>query len=90
MYGVRFHGQGERAADAHEAEDILFQQMQVYSSYWRDDPVFDSTNTQQAVPARPCPHVDRKMLILMAGFALEQCFNWRDPKPEAAPVMVAS
>lgn len=90
VYGVRFYGQGDRQADAHEAEDILFQQMQVYSSYWRDDPVFDSTNTQQAFPDRPCPHVDRKMLTLLAQFALEQCFNWRDPKPEAVPTLVAT
>lgn len=88
MYGLGFSGAGERQVDAHEAEELFFKHMEVYHSYWKDDPEFDSSQTMAAVPHLPCPHVDRDMLVRLAQAAIERRFNWRDPKvePEKQPV----
>lgn len=74
-----------------ELEEVFFKHMEVYESYWKDDPEFDSTNTQTALPQLPCPHVDRDMLMRMSAAAMNKGFNWRDPKVEKvnlAPVPV--
>lgn len=74
-----------------EIEEVFYKHMEVYESYWKDDPEFDSSNTQAAVPQLPCPHVDREMLLSMAKAAIAKGFNWRDPKvikPQLAPVTV--
>lgn len=90
MYGLGFSGVGEWSDDGHEAGDLFFKHMEVYHSYWKDDPEFDSTNTIAAVPDLPCPHVDRAMLVRLARIAIDRRFNWRDPKvePLAEPVTV--
>jgi len=51
------------------------QQMSVYRAYWRDDPQFDQRNTLWAAGHLPCPHVDRKMLLKMARWAIESRFG---------------
>ncbi len=61
--------------------ESLKEQMEVYRSYWRDDPIFDTGNTQRAVPHRPAPVVDRAMLKRMCGFAIRSNFGW--PKSPA-------
>ena len=53
--------------------------MQVYRSYWRDDPVFDRTNVEQALPQLPCPEMDVDVLRTLVRFALESNFGW--PRP---------
>jgi thioester reductase-like protein len=86
FYGAGFYGAGERRENGHMAEDVFHQHMEVYASYWRDDPEFDSTNTQRALPDLQCPHVDRKMLQHLSRVAIENRFSWRDaplPKREA-------
>ncbi|MEQ8848870.1 SDR family oxidoreductase [Botrimarina sp.] len=65
---------------------VFREQMEVYRSYWRDDPEFDSTNTQRAVPDLPCPIVGYAALMRMANYALENGFGWPLPKPLRAPV----
>lgn len=80
FYGIGFYGAGERRQAEHEAEDIFHQQMEVYASYWRDDPTFDATNTTRALPDLPCPHVDRPMLRRLSKVAIDNRFNWKDPK----------
>ncbi len=50
-------------------------QMNIYRAYWRDDPLFDQTNTCQAAPHLPCPHVDYDMLMLMARRAIQSRFG---------------
>jgi thioester reductase-like protein len=89
LYGLRFTTNGVPENSLSEEEQIFHHHMQVYASYWRDDPVFDSTNTQTALPDLPCPHVDRAMLQKMARTAIENRFNWRDPKVEQAMLGVA-
>ncbi len=53
--------------------------MEVYRSYWRDDPEFDRTNTCAAAPHLPCPAVDKTLLRLACEFAVRSNFGW--PKP---------
>jgi thioester reductase-like protein len=69
--------------------DVFRNQMDVYRAYWRDDPEFDTTNTLQAVPHRPCPDVDRHMLTRLATFALETNFGWPRPQPAVPEFDVA-
>ncbi|HUG89228.1 MAG TPA: SDR family oxidoreductase [Planctomycetaceae bacterium] len=62
-----------------------FEGMNVYRSYWGDDPRFDSTNTQRAAPHLPCPELDEAAIEMMCTFALEANFGWPRPpvqKPE--------
>jgi nucleoside-diphosphate-sugar epimerase len=56
-------------------------QMEVYKSHWRDDPEFDLTNTQAALPHLPSPVVDREMLRRICAFALDVNFGWPKPAP---------
>jgi hypothetical protein len=55
--------------------------MQVYNSYWRDDPIFDRTNIQAACPHLPCPHVDRDVLMRLANWAIDTEFGGGRQKP---------
>jgi len=82
LYGLRFSGSDGVMGVGSEAEELFFKHMEVYHSYWKDDPEFDSTNTTAAVPDLPCPHIDRQMLTRLARVAIERNFNWRDPKVE--------
>jgi hypothetical protein len=50
-------------------------QSDIYQTYWRDDPVFDCTNTTAAAPHLPCPVVDHEMLMRMARFAIQSNFG---------------
>ncbi len=79
FYGTGFYGAGERREETNEAENIFYQHMEVYRSYWRDDPEFDCTNTNWALPDLPCPHVDRTMLRRLAKTAIANRFSWKDP-----------
>lgn len=90
VYGVEFYGAGERVRETrHDAEDLFFEHMQVYSSYWRDDPEFDTTNTRLAAPHLPCPHVDRTLLLKLARIVIESRFQWKDPVVTIPPKAAA-
>lgn len=80
-------GVQKEESERSELEEVFFKHIEVYESYWKDDPEYDSTNTQNAVPHLPCPHVDRDMLIRMSTAAVEKGFNWRDPKVEKASLV---
>lgn len=67
------------------SQSVFREQMGVYRSYWRNDPVFDYRNTAQAAPHLPCPHVDYEMLMRMSMFALESGFGWPLPTPMIPP-----
>lgn len=83
-FGLGIGSNTQKASERTELEEVFFKHMEVYESYWKDDPEYDSSNTQNAVPHLPCPHVDRDMLIRMSAAAMEKGFNWRDPKVEKA------
>ncbi len=66
--------------------DAFRTQMNIYRAYWRDDPHFDQTNTREAAPHLPCPHVDREMLMLMARMAIHSRFGrGAEPQRPSAP-----
>ena len=62
-----------------EFEQTFLNGMEVYRSHWRDDPQFDSTNTDGALPHLPCPSMDDDVLRRLTRYAIESKFGW--PKP---------
>lgn len=63
-------------------------QMQMYESYWRDDPIFDTAHTTGALPDLPCPMMDEEVLLRLAMFALETNFGWPKPRPFVPDMVV--
>jgi thioester reductase-like protein len=58
-------------------------QMKVYESYWRDDPQFDSTETETALPHLPCPQITHEVMTHLARFAVAVNFGW----PREVPIV---
>jgi thioester reductase-like protein len=85
FYSVRFDGTLREPEELTENERSFQELISVYATYWRDDPTFDSTNTQTACPHLPCPHMDRETLKMLARWAIESNFNG----PRAKPLPVA-
>ncbi len=78
--------QSAAALDGAAFEEVFRTQMQTYQSYWRDDPLFDASNTIAAAPHLPCPEVDAKMMWRLAKYAIENNFGWPVPAPCPAPL----
>ncbi|MGD9853316.1 MAG: SDR family oxidoreductase [Planctomycetaceae bacterium] len=78
VYGLGFSGAGETRETNSEYLELFREHMRVYDSYWRDDPVFDATNTRTAAPHLPCPHIDLAMLNHLSRVALDMRFRWTD------------
>ena len=57
------------------------QYMEVYRSHWRDDPQFDRTKTDRALPHLPCPEIDTAMLLRIAGYPVKQNFVLKRLEP---------
>ncbi|WP_296456658.1 SDR family oxidoreductase [Rubinisphaera sp.] len=79
----RFFGSSLTGADTHfeehtELEEFFYEHIRVYNSYWRNDPTFDSTNTQKAAPHLLCPHMDYEMLKFLADQAIKMNFTFRE------------
>ena len=53
--------------------DSFRQQIEIYRTYWRDDPQFDDTH--RAAVAPPCPEMNAAMLLRLAQFAIESNFG---------------
>ncbi|MFM7250841.1 MAG: SDR family oxidoreductase [Planctomycetaceae bacterium] len=68
--------------------DNLAVQLDVYRSYFRNDPTFDRTATDAVAGGIPCPPLDHATLMRMARFAIEDDFG-RSPRRRrtAAPFM---
>lgn len=81
FYSAKFVGPDCKIEDWREVEQIFNENIEVYDSYWRDDPIFDCTNTQTAAPDLPCPDVDYEMLLHMAKVAVEGNFGGGREKP---------
>lgn len=56
-------------------------QMRIYQAYWSDDPQFDSTRTEQAMPHLPCPVIDDEVMKRLVRYAIGAGFGW--PREEA-------
>jgi thioester reductase-like protein len=69
------------AAEREATERVFREQMTTYDSHWRDDPVFDCTNTVEAAGHLPCPIADREMLVRTSRFAVQGNFGWPRPQP---------
>lgn len=88
---IGFYGINFSARELHRSELTEYEQMfqdlivSIYNSYWRDDPLFDATNTTTAAPHLPCPHVDRNMLLKMAAYAIAINFDGPRTKPTPPP-----
>lgn len=52
------------------------EQMKVYQSYWSDDPQFDSTQTEAALPGLPCPEISAEVMQRLIQFAMQSNFGW--------------
>ena len=69
------------AVEREAIESVFREQMTTYDSHWRDDPVFDLTNTTRAAECLPSPTVDREMLVRTSRFAVAGNFGWPRPQP---------
>ena len=66
------------------AYDELFRHyMEIYRSHWRDDPLFDRTNTESALRQLPCPEIDHGMLLRIAGYPVKHNFAKRSEPSQA-------
>lgn len=81
FYGSEFAGAGVELENPTDIERLFYDHIRVYNSYWRDDPVFDSTNTQTAAPHLPCPQIDRDLLRRLSQVAIDMNFSWNDRTP---------
>jgi len=78
------------------AEQYLKTQLEVYRDYWRDDPIFDSSNTQAFTPGLRCPLLDVDLLVRLCKFAAAANFGMstlggpRDQAATAIPWNVGS
>jgi len=68
--------------------DNLKNQLQVYQHYFRNDPIFDRTTTEQVAEHLPVPDLDRDTMMRMSKFAIAHEFG-RQPV-EFPPCEVAS
>ncbi len=78
FHGTKFVGPDARISDPSEVEQIFYENIRIYDSYWRNDPLFDLTNTKNAAPHLPCPHVDPEMLLHLSRVAIDMNFRFKD------------
>ncbi len=71
--------------DTSSLAKLFGDQMHVYSAYWRDDPLFDSTATHQVAPDLPSPVLDDDAIRRLCRFAIKHSFHW---PPVARSVVV--
>lgn len=84
--GTNFVGPNAVIDNPTEVEQLFYEHIRVYNSYWRDDPTFDCTNTIEAAPHLPCPIIDMPKLLMLAQKAIEMDFRWKDKVPTRAAV----
>jgi hypothetical protein len=64
--------------DSSPSDPILaayLEQLHTYRSYWRNDPVFDCSNTTAALPDLPCPILSDDNLLRLAEWASNSKFS---------------
>lgn len=77
-------GESNGAMSARAEWESVRRQMEMYRSYWRDDPQFDRSNTERALCDLPCPTLDRSRLAMLAEAAIRDRFGWPPAKVVAA------
>jgi thioester reductase-like protein len=73
------------AAEWSEFERYFTEGMKVYQAYWRDDPIFDTTNTRSAAGHLPCPELDANLFLRTCQFAIESNFGRKTIRRRKAP-----
>jgi nucleoside-diphosphate-sugar epimerase len=61
--------------------ETFLSQMGVYRAYWRNDPVFDLTNTLSVAGHIPCPAMDKEQMRILTHYAVRSNFGWPRPRP---------
>jgi thioester reductase-like protein len=84
FHGTIFAGNEDKLENPSEMEELFYEHIKVYNSYWRNDPTFDTTNTTNAAPHLPCPRVDEELLLHLAKAAIDLGFRWKDKRPVVA------
>ncbi len=74
---------------AQEIQASFHDPMRVYEAYWRNDPVFDRTQLDAALPNLPCPVLDHATLLSLTRFAISDNFGWPFERPIAADTRLA-
>ncbi|HSG72490.1 MAG TPA: SDR family oxidoreductase [Planctomycetaceae bacterium] len=88
---ARFVGASSKLENPTELERLFYENMRVYEAYWRNDPVFDTSNTRRALPELPCPVIDEDRLMMLAKSAIDLDFRWKDvPVPDSDQVLGSS
>ena len=67
-------------------ERLFRQHMDIYRSHWRDDPLFDRTNIERALPQLPCPEIDHDMLLRIAAYPVQHNFVLNKIEPIAREI----
>lgn len=78
------HAREIKQSDLKAMNESFREQMEVYRSYWRDDPDFDVTNTQSAAAHLPCPELSHETMLMLAQFAIKARFGW--PREHSSPL----
>ena len=73
--GVRFVDQIEDLSDSSDSEKFFYSYVSKYLEYWRDDPVFDRTNTNLYISDVPEQRIDTETLARMFQFAVDTKFG---------------
>jgi nucleoside-diphosphate-sugar epimerase len=66
-----------------QMEEFFTAQMGVYKEYWANDPTFDTTNRDLAMPDDPPPVMDTARLNMMFGYV------WTEEQRQRVPVPVS-
>lgn len=75
----RAESSGKTSLDSPELKSLVAtytDSMSAYQSYWRDDPEFDTSNTERVLPDKPAPDLTDEQLDRLCNFALGTNFQW--------------
>jgi thioester reductase-like protein len=64
-------------------EKLFHDRLLIYRSHWRDDPIFDLSNTQSVLGHMPCPDMDFDLLLRVSRWPVEN--NFTSPKKFQKP-----
>jgi len=77
----RAHAAGNPMASPLSIIETFLSQMNVYRAYWRNDPIFDTTNTLSAAGHIPCPIMNKEQIRILTNYAIRANFGWPRPRP---------
>jgi len=75
FYGPTFVGpDGLTCENMNETEAFFYEYVARYQTYWLQEPTFDSSNVERALPHLRCPPIDFANLTRLLDFAMKD--NW--------------